>query len=133
MKHTSTHGSSSSLTFRKPDLHSKIWIKHCTYPLPLDYLQSLIIIPSHRAKKDLPQLSSLGHFLKGSSAALGVSRVSSACQKIEQYGKLRDEKNNRDLSKDEALSKIGTLLKSVGSECSLAEQWLTRWYEDQAA
>jgi osomolarity two-component system phosphorelay intermediate protein YPD1 len=85
------------------------------------------------AKKDLPQLSSLGHFLKGSSAALGVSKVSSTCQKIEHYGKLRDEKTYRDLSKDEALSKIATLLRAIGSECSLAEQWLTRWYEDQAA
>jgi len=83
------------------------------------------------AKKDLKELSSLGHFLKGSSAALGVAKVESSCQKIEHYGKLRDEKENRDLTKDDALSRIGALLGTVGNECTIAEDWLDKWYQDE--
>jgi len=83
------------------------------------------------ANKDLKELSSLGHFLKGSSAALGVAKVSSSCQKIEHYGKLRDEKANRDLTKEDALMRIGALLGTVGNECTNAEAWLERWYQDE--
>jgi osomolarity two-component system, phosphorelay intermediate protein YPD1 len=83
------------------------------------------------AKKDLKELSSLGHFLKGSSAALGVTKVSSSCQKIEHYGKLRDEIANKDLTKEDALARIGTLLGSVGNECTIAETWLEKWYQDE--
>jgi len=83
------------------------------------------------AKKDLQELSSLGHFLKGSSAALGVDKVSSTCQKIEHYGKLRDEKANRDLTKEDALARIGALLGTVGNECTIAEDWLDKWYQDE--
>jgi len=81
--------------------------------------------------KDLKELSSLGHFLKGSSAALGVSKVSSSCQKIEHYGKQRDEKANRDLTKEDALMRIGALLGTVGAECTNAEAWLEKWYQEE--
>jgi len=106
------------------------------------------------ARKDLKELSSLGHFLKGSSAALGVTRVSLACQKIETYGKLRDDSPHSPrnssysptqssafstspkigalITAEEALARIGSLLKSVGQECTLAEKWLARWYENES-
>jgi osomolarity two-component system phosphorelay intermediate protein YPD1 len=83
------------------------------------------------ANKDLKELSSLGHFLKGSSAALGVAKVSSSCQKIEHYGKLRDEKANRDLTREDALTRIGALLGTVGQECTIAEDWLKEWYQKE--
>jgi osomolarity two-component system phosphorelay intermediate protein YPD1 len=127
------------------------------------------------AKKDLKELASLGHFLKGSSAALGVTRVSSSCQKIEHYGHLRDlspasspptshshshssscsslsscsstssyatgrshHHRERDhahhtLTQEDALAKIGALLRTVGKETTMAEEWLKRWYKDEAA
>ncbi|KIM81400.1 hypothetical protein PILCRDRAFT_821486 [Piloderma croceum F 1598] len=83
------------------------------------------------ANKDLKELSSLGHFLKGSSAALGVAKVSSSCQKIEHYGKLWDEKANKDLTKEDALTRIGALLGTVGQECTIAEDWLKEWYQKE--
>jgi hypothetical protein len=83
-----------------------------------------------RVKKDLATLSALGHFLKGSSAALGVSKVQASCEKIQHYGKLRDEEAGVDLTKEEALGKIEKLLVEVKREYKVAENWLRKWYKD---
>ncbi|CAA7261429.1 unnamed protein product [Cyclocybe aegerita] len=80
------------------------------------------------AKDDLEQLSSLGHFLKGSSAALGLSRVQSTCEKIQHCGHRRDENNNKDLSPIEALQQMRILLKSVRLQYAEAEIWLKNFY-----
>lgn len=37
-------------------------------------------------EKDLEQLSSTGHFLKGSAAALGLTSIASQCERIQNYG-----------------------------------------------
>ncbi|KAH6621373.1 signal transduction histidine kinase [Chaetomium sp. MPI-SDFR-AT-0129] len=37
-------------------------------------------------KKDLEELSKLGHFLKGSSSTLGFNKIRDSCQIIQQYG-----------------------------------------------
>ncbi|SCW03951.1 LAFE_0H02652g1_1 [Lachancea fermentati] len=39
---------------------------------------------------DLTQLASLGHFLRGSSAALGLQRIAWACERIQNYGRKRE-------------------------------------------
>lgn len=83
---------------------------------------------SSRAK-DLAKLSSLGHFLKGSSAALGVSKVQASCERMQHYGQRRDEEIGIDLTNEEALSKIGPLLTQVKAEYHDAEEWLKAWYE----
>lgn len=44
------------------------------------------------ANKNLDQLSSLGHYLKGSAAALGLVKISTQCERIQNYGR----KNNFD-------------------------------------
>ncbi|KAL7279695.1 hypothetical protein ACG7TL_006102 [Trametes sanguinea] len=84
-------------------------------------------------KKDLAKLSSLGHFLKGSSAALGVSAVQATCEHIQHYGALRDEENGVDLTEEDALAKIGPLLKRVKREYEVAEKWLRDWYAQNAS
>lgn len=83
-----------------------------------------------RKAKDLAKLSSLGHFLKGSSAALGVSKVQDSCEKIQHYGQRRDEDAGIDLSEKDALSKIGGLLGQVKKEYTASEKWLKKWYDD---
>ena len=83
--------------------------------------------------KDLPRLSSLGHFLKGSSAALGVSAVQATCEHIQHYGALRDEANGTDLTEEAALAKIAPLLKRVKREYAIAERWLQNWYKEHAS
>lgn len=81
-------------------------------------------------KPDLPQLSSLGHFLKGSSAALGVIRVQNACEKIQHYGNCRDEEIGKDLTEEEALKKIEQLLNDCKKDYDVAKGWLSRLYPE---
>lgn len=95
-------------------------------------LISVLRARAHSEKKDLPKLSSLGHFLKGSSAALGVSAVQATCEHIQHYGALRDETKGTDLTPDEALAKIGPLLQRVKKEYGIAEKWLQKWYKEHA-
>lgn len=83
-----------------------------------------------RGAKNLASLSSLGHFLKGSSAALGVWKVQASCEKIQHYGQLRDEETGTDLKEREALSKIDSLLGQVKKEYDTAEKWLKKYYDD---
>jgi hypothetical protein len=83
-----------------------------------------------RMIEDLAKLSSLGHFLKGSSAALGVSKVQASCEKIQHYGVLRDEEADVDLTHKEAVGKIERLLGDVKEEYKVAERWLRDWYDD---
>ncbi|OCH92597.1 histidine-phosphotransfer domain, HPT domain-containing protein [Obba rivulosa] len=78
--------------------------------------------------EDLVKLSSLGHFLKGSSAALGVTKVQASCEQIQHYGQKRDEATGQDLEADAALEKIGPLLARVKKEYAAAEDWLKDWY-----
>ncbi|TFY73684.1 hypothetical protein EWM64_g10327, partial [Hericium alpestre] len=82
------------------------------------------------ASKNLPQLSSLGHFLKGSSAALGVAKVQASCEQIQHLGQKRDEQAGKDLSAEDALRLIGTTLVRVKKEYVVAEAWLKKWYDD---
>ncbi|KDR82650.1 hypothetical protein GALMADRAFT_238101 [Galerina marginata CBS 339.88] len=85
------------------------------------------------SEEDLTQLSVLGHFLKGSSAALGLSKVQHTCEKIQYVGLLRDETANKDLSPAEALTEMKKLLKRVNSEYVEAQAWLKEFYgEDKA-
>lgn len=82
-------------------------------------------------EKDLKSLSSLGHFLKGSSAALGVARVQSSCEDIQHYGHLRED--NKVIKEDDALAKISTTLARAREEYQDAKRWLEDLYrtEDQ--
>ncbi|PGG96684.1 hypothetical protein AJ79_09489 [Helicocarpus griseus UAMH5409] len=46
--------------------------------------------------KDLKEISQLGHFLKGSSATLGLTKVKEACEKIQHLGAGKDESGTVD-------------------------------------
>ena len=48
--------------------------------------------------QNLSELSSLGHFLKGSSATLGLTKVKDACEKIQHFGAGKDESGTVDIS-----------------------------------
>ncbi|KAJ7075845.1 histidine-phosphotransfer domain HPT domain-containing protein [Mycena belliarum] len=81
--------------------------------------------------KKLPVLSELGHFLKGSSAALGISEVQAACEKMQHYGDLLDADAKTGLAPPEALAKIDALLPAAKAEYARAERWFKRWYADR--
>jgi HPt (histidine-containing phosphotransfer) domain-containing protein len=81
-----------------------------------------------REQKNLSELSSLGHYLKGSSAALGVSKVQASCEKIQHCGQPETQPSEKE--NGEALRKIELLLEQVKVEHAEAERWLKKWYDN---
>lgn len=81
-----------------------------------------------REAQNLDELYRLGHFLKGSSATLGLTKVKDSCEKIQRYGK----KENLDGSpeKDEALclSRVTDTLKTVKAEYADVEKTLKDFF-----
>ena len=88
---------------------------------------------THSANEDCKSLSSLGHFLKGSSATLGVTGVRDACESIQHYGDLRDNKTGKVIEHKVALAKISAALKEAKEQYKEAEIWLLKWHSDVKA
>lgn len=85
---------------------------------------------SYSSHKDLAKLSSLGHFLKGSSAALGIIKVQASCEKMQHYGNLRDEEAGAHLDSAEALKRIEALLVKCKKDYKAAKNWMVKMYDD---
>jgi len=109
------------------------------YPATLVFFSCQVVFRSqhsdtsypYRKNGDLKELSADGHFLKGSSATLGLTKIKDSCEKIQHYGARKDEAGNpSDLSSEECLSRIGTMLKVVKMEYQEAEKALKRYYHD---
>jgi len=80
--------------------------------------------------KNLPELSTLGHFLKGSSAAIGLKMVQASCEKIQYYGVKRDEEAKKDMKPEEALDKIKGQLEQLREEYAEAKRTLEDWFRE---
>ncbi|KAF8977227.1 hypothetical protein BGZ46_007547 [Entomortierella lignicola] len=80
-------------------------------------------------KLDFPDLSRLGHFLKGSSAALGLTKVKESCEKLQHYGNRKDATGANAITNDEAEGLIRTLLVQMRKEYDEAENYLRVFYE----
>lgn len=85
---------------------------------------------SYSSHEDLAKLSSLGHFLKGSSAALGIIKVQASCEKMQHYGNCRDEEAGADLDSAEALKRIEALLVKCKKDYKAAKNWMVKMYDD---
>jgi len=86
---------------------------------------------SNLEKKDLAQLSALGHFLKGSSATLGLTKVKDSCEKIQHFGARKDETGTKDEDDDEkSLKNCETTIEQAKVEFKDAEAALKRFYKD---
>lgn len=127
---TKRHSVKASLAVSliRPKQHLHLWKRHCT-SIPLFTESSADV---NRKEKNLEELSSLGHFLKGSSAALGIVAVQDACEKMQHYGHLRDEEENTDLKEEEALKRIEGLIKGCRKDYEQAKVWLTSLYTEGA-
>lgn len=81
--------------------------------------------------KDLSQLSALGHFLKGSSATLGLTKVKDSCEKIQHFGANKDETGTHDEPDDEkCLKNCSTTIAQAKEEFREVERALRRFYHD---
>lgn len=85
----------------------------------------------HRQKGDLAQLSAEGHFLKGSSATLGLNKVKDSCEKIQHYGQHKDETGTNEEPDDaKCLGRIKKTLDVVKVEYAEVEKVLRRFYHE---
>jgi len=81
---------------------------------------------------DLAKLSSLGHFLKGSSATLGLTKVKDSCEKIQHFGANKDETGTRDQSDEVCLDKLKVTIEQAKQEFKDVEKVLKKFYHDDA-
>ncbi|KAE8268010.1 hypothetical protein A4X09_0g4350 [Tilletia walkeri] len=82
------------------------------------------------ATSDLGELSTLGHFLKGSSAAVGVIKVRDSCECMQHYGKMHDADGISQLTQQESVDKLTSALREVKVQYKEAEIVLRRFYDD---
>ena len=81
-------------------------------------------------KRDLVQLSSLGHFLKGSSATLGMTKVKDSCEKIQHFGAHKSADGSKDVpDDDECLESLKKTIKQAKVEFAEVEKRLRKFYE----
>ncbi|KAI9665743.1 MAG: hypothetical protein M1821_003677 [Bathelium mastoideum] len=86
---------------------------------------------SNLAKRDLAQLSALGHFLKGSSATLGLTKVKDSCEKIQHFGAHKDETGTKEEPDEEVcLSRLAKTIAQAKTEFQEAERKLRNFYHD---
>lgn len=82
-----------------------------------------------RKKKDLETLASLGHFLKGSSATLGLTKVKDSCERMQHYGQMKAEDGTTDEPDEKVcLARIADTLDAVREEYAEVEKVLRRFY-----
>lgn len=85
-------------------------------------------------KRDLAQLSSLGHFLKGSSATLGMTKVKDSCEKIQHFGANKSADGSKDVpDDDECLDNLKKIIKQAKGEFAEVEKRLRQFYEPGSA
>jgi len=85
-------------------------------------------------KKDFATLSSLGHYLKGSSATLGLTKVKDSCEKIQHLGAHKDETGDNEGYDDaETLTKIKVNVNVAQKEYKVAEKLLRRFFGEPVA
>lgn len=81
------------------------------------------------AEKNLEELSSLGHFLKGSSATLGFNKVRDNCQIIQQYGHKQTVDGADEPDEEVCLTKIKEAVKTVKTDFADLEKDLKTFFE----
>ncbi|KAJ1649254.1 Phosphorelay intermediate protein [Dispira simplex] len=79
--------------------------------------------------KDLEALSRLGHFLKGSSASVGLLKVPITCGHIQNYGQLKDEKGEQNLTPDQALTLVTDAMYQLKREYAEADRFFKEFFE----
>lgn len=86
------------------------------------------------SQEDLKELSQLGHFLKGSSATLGLTKVKEACEKIQHYGARKDETGTiNEPDEKVSLENIKKTLADVKEDYTDVETLLRRFYGEDVS
>lgn len=83
----------------------------------------------NRDEEDLDTLSALGHFLKGSSATLGLVKVRDGCEKIQRYGKHENVDGTPEPDDKICLQSIKEAFDAVKTDYAEVEKALRQYYE----
>lgn len=78
---------------------------------------------------ELEKLSSLGHFLKGSSATLGLVHVRDGCEKIQRYGKNENLDGSSEPDSKLCLERITEAIETVKKDYYEVKKALEKYYE----
>lgn len=84
------------------------------------------------AAKQLEELSSLGHFLKGSSATLGLVKIRDGCENIQRYGKKENTDGSPLPDEEKCLRLIDETIKQVKEDYRHATLVLREHYPDKS-
>ncbi|KAI0542128.1 hpt domain-containing protein [Xylaria digitata] len=79
--------------------------------------------------RDLDELYRLGHYLKGSSATVGLTKVKDSCEHIQRYGKRENVDGTPEPDEELCLARIKSTLKTVKSEYAEAEKILKKFFD----
>ncbi|KJZ78812.1 hypothetical protein HIM_01585 [Hirsutella minnesotensis 3608] len=82
-------------------------------------------------EKDLKKLAELSHFLKGSSATLGLIKVRDGCHKIERYGKKENVDGTAEPDSELCLKRITEVLAKVKTDYRDVESALQKFYKSE--
>jgi osomolarity two-component system phosphorelay intermediate protein YPD1 len=93
--------------------------------------ETFVQIEEALEKKDLPDLSSLGHFLKGSSATLGLAKVRDGCEKMQRYGKKENVDGSPEDDEEICLQRIKEAFEAVKTDYQEVETALREYYESK--
>jgi osomolarity two-component system phosphorelay intermediate protein YPD1 len=85
-------------------------------------------ISANREQGNLEELSSLGHFLKGSSATLGFNKIRDSCQIIQQYGHRLTVDGTPETDDKVCLKKIDEAIKAVKVDSDVLEKLMRKFF-----
>lgn len=81
------------------------------------------------SKPDLNDLSSLGHYLKGSAASLGLVKIQEQCERIQNYGLKKDfDGALNDKSWEDAIKEA---LEKAREEFGNARTFFSDYYKEE--
>lgn len=81
-----------------------------------------------RASRDLNELSTLGHFLKGSSATLGFNKIRDSCQVVQQYGHKLTVDGVSEPDENVCLKKIAEALQAAKVDTAELEKQMKKFF-----
>lgn len=96
-------------------------------------------IDANIESKNLEKLSSLGHYLKGSAAALGLESISAQCERIQNYGKkinfdkfkLKDDPDLKEDDDDFWIKLIKDALEKARDDFERSREELNIYFEEE--
>lgn len=118
----------SSISLSRLTRLSRRWTRLCNYA-PALFPQCPPSLTACRVDQDLAALSAKGHFLKGSSATIGFTKVKDSCEKIQNIGARKDASGMKDEPDDKkSLNLLKDIVETTKEELDEVETIMKQWF-----